>query len=92
MSSRYSDLASECERLAIRATDRSDGLVEIEGDAAMFLFDLASALRDADEVVRNAGPLAALRDAKSARQEATDAAQHARDAEGAASKLAQALR
>ncbi len=73
------DLAAELERLAIRATDRSDGLVDFgDTDPAVFLFEVARALRDADDVIR-AGPslatanvAAALADAESSARRRLD--------------------
>ena len=64
------ECADELERLAIRAADRSDGLVDLGGvDAALFLFAVARVLRDAEEVIRmgpdraTANVAAALKDA-----------------------------
>ncbi len=78
MSNRFDELASECERLAIRAADRADGLVAFDGDPAIFLFDLARTLREAEETIRNgpnratANVAAALADAESSARRRLD--------------------
>jgi hypothetical protein len=78
------DLAAELERLAIRATDRSDGLVDFEGrDPAVFLFEVARALRDADDVIRTdllstgANMVAAVTDADASTRRKRDEAEAA---------------